>query len=75
MRPTGRSRTSCPSGGCPGRSIGCITAKDSAAWKNVATLIANTMSRVVIDGYRQPLYRRWMNMPEFAVYYGTLEVE
>jgi RHS repeat-associated protein len=58
----------------PGRTIGCIAAKDWTGWNGVFNIISNTRTTMVPDNFR-PWWKFWPSQPSYLRDFGTLVVQ
>ena len=57
----------------PGRTTGCIAAKEWAGWARIDELIEHTKTKSVPEKFK-PWWKFPPTKPEHLIYYGTLEV-
>jgi RHS repeat-associated protein len=58
----------------PGRTIGCIAAKDEQGWKQVDELIKNTKQTDLVPDNFKPWWKFWPSKQQNLRRYGTLTV-
>ena len=58
----------------PGRTIGCIAAKDWNGWNSVFNIISKTKTTLVPDNFK-PWWKFWPSQPSFLRNFGTLLVQ
>ena len=58
----------------PGRTIGCIAAKDWQEWNKLYDLIENTKTDVVRDNFK-PWWKFWPTQSGALRHFGTLTVQ
>lgn len=58
----------------PGRTIGCIAAKDWNGWNDVFNIISKTKTTMVPDNFK-PWWKIWPSQPSYLRDFGTLLVQ
>ncbi|MCK9296643.1 MAG: RHS domain-containing protein, partial [Desulfobulbaceae bacterium] len=58
----------------PGRTTGCVAAKDDQGWKAADDLIRNTPSTDFVPDNFKPWWKIWPTRPEYIRRFGTLTV-
>ena len=58
----------------PGRTIGCIAAKDWNGWNSVFNIISKTKTTLVPDNFK-PWWKFWPSQPSYLRDFGTLLVQ
>src|SRR5947207_8089264 len=58
----------------PGRTIGCIAAKDWNGWNNVFNILSKTKTIPVLDNFK-PWWKFWSSQPSYLRDFRTLLVQ
>ena len=58
----------------PGRTIGCIAAKEEKAWKLVDELIKKTQRTEMVPDNFKPWWKLWPTVQQYVIRYGSLIV-